>query len=104
MIDDIEYIGFKKADEIAMKMGFAIDDKRRIYAGVKFVLNASTEDGHTFLYFNELVSKACDMLTVNEYIVKIKKKGNCLCDINDFVLNLYIFKHLSVYGCSGRII
>lgn len=70
MIDDIEYIGFKKADEIAMKMGFAIDDHRRIYAGVKFVLNASTEDGHTFLYFNELVSKACDMLTVNEYIIK----------------------------------
>ena len=70
MIDDIEYIGFKKADEIAMKMGFAIDDHRRIYAGVKFVLNASTEDGHTFLYFNELVTKACDMLTVNENIVK----------------------------------
>ena len=70
MIDDIEYIGFKKADEIAMKMGFAIDDYRRIYAGVKFVLNASTEDGHTFLYFNELVTKACDMLTVNENIVK----------------------------------
>lgn len=70
MIDDIEYIGFKKADEIAMKMGFTIDDHRRIYAGVKFVLNASTEDGHTFLYFNELVTKACDMLTVNENIVK----------------------------------
>lgn len=70
MVDDIEYIGFTKADGIAMKMGFKMDDNRRIYAGIKFVLNTSTEDGHTFLYFNELVTKACDMLTVNENIVK----------------------------------
>ena len=96
MIDDIEYIGFKKADEIAMKMGFAIDDNRRIYAGVKFVLNASTEDGHTFLYFNELVTKACDMLTVNESIVKaavhILINDGELVDINNkiFLLPFYM--------------
>jgi exodeoxyribonuclease V alpha subunit len=53
-----------------MKMGFKTDDNKRIYAGIKFVLNTSTEDGHTFLYFSELVTKACDMLSVNENIVK----------------------------------
>lgn len=96
MVDDIEYIGFKKADEIAMKMGFAIDDYRRIYAGVKFVLNASTEDGHTFLYFNELVNKACDILTVNENIVKgtirILINDGELVDVDNkiFLLTLYM--------------
>jgi exodeoxyribonuclease V alpha subunit len=59
-----------KADEIATRMGFKNDDIRRIYAGIKYVLNASTEDGHTFLYLKELIVKSCDVLHVNGDIVK----------------------------------
>lgn len=96
MVDDIEYIGFNKADEIAKKMGFKIDDYRRIYAGVKFVLNASTENGHTFLYENELITKSCEILQVNSKIVKeilfsLIEDGE-LVNINGkiFLLSLYM--------------
>jgi exodeoxyribonuclease V alpha subunit len=70
MVDEIESIGFIKADNIAMKMGFKMDDPKRIYAGVKYVLNTSTEDGHTFLYNDELILKSCEILRVNDAIVK----------------------------------
>jgi exodeoxyribonuclease V alpha subunit len=96
MVDDIEYIGFNKADEIAKKMGFKIDDHRRIYAGVKFVLNASTENGHTFLYENELIAKSCEILQVNSKIVKetlfILIDDGELVNINGkiFLLSLYM--------------
>lgn len=96
MVDDIDYIGFNKADEIAKKMGFKIDDYRRIYAGVKFVLNASTENGHTFLYENELITKSCEILQVNSKIVKeilfsLIEDGE-LVNINGkiFLLSLYM--------------
>lgn len=96
MVDDIEYIGFNKADEIAKKMGFKIDDHRRIYAGVKFVLNASTENGHTFLYENELIAKSCEILQVNSKIVKetlfLLIDDGELVNINGkiFLLSLYM--------------
>jgi exodeoxyribonuclease V alpha subunit len=96
MVDDIEYIGFNKADEIAKKMGFKIDDHRRIYAGVKFVLNASTENGHTFLYENELITKSCEILQVNSKIVKetlfLLIDDGELVNINGkiFLLSLYM--------------
>ena len=96
MVDDIEYIGFNKADEIAKKMGFKIDDHRRIYAGVKFVLNDSTENGHTFLYENELITKSCEILQVNSKIVKetlfLLIDDGELVNINGkiFLLSLYM--------------
>ena len=96
MVDDIEYIGFNKADEIAKKMGLKIDDHRRIYAGVKFVLNDSTENGHTFLYENELITKSCEILQVNSKIVKetlfLLIDDGELVNINGkiFLLSLYM--------------
>ena len=55
MVEDIDGIGFKKADDIALNMGFDKCDEKRIYAGIKYVLTLATEDGHTFLYYNTLL-------------------------------------------------
>ncbi|MBO6047905.1 MAG: ATP-dependent RecD-like DNA helicase [Erysipelotrichaceae bacterium] len=40
LIDDIDGIGFKSADTLAMKIGFTIDDPHRLTAAVKAALNA----------------------------------------------------------------
>lgn len=68
MVEDIDGIGFKKADDIALNMGFDKCDERRIYAGIKYVLTLATEDGHTFLYYNTLLDETRKILGINDSI------------------------------------
>lgn len=58
LIDEVEGIGFKRADEIAFKLGFTEDNPLRIEAAILFALNEYIfSHGHTYLEENEL-SKA----------------------------------------------
>ncbi|MFP4522271.1 MAG: ATP-dependent RecD-like DNA helicase [Fibrobacterota bacterium] len=59
---EIRGIGFKKADEVALKMGIKKDDYRRLAAGIVFLIAKASADGHTFLYREELYSRAFDIL------------------------------------------
>ena len=68
MVEDIDGIGFKKADDIALNMGFDKCDEKRIYAGIKYVLTLATEDGHTFLYYDTLLNETRKILGVNDSI------------------------------------
>ena len=68
MVEDIDGIGFKKADDIALNMGFDKCDEKRIYAGIKYVLTLATEDGHTFLYYDTLLDETRKILGVNDSI------------------------------------
>ena len=49
LAEDIGGIGFKIADEIAMRSGFAPDSDFRIKAAVTFVLNEAAAHGHCYL-------------------------------------------------------
>ena len=68
MVEDIDGIGFKKADDIALNMGFDKCDEKRIYAGIKYVLTLAAEDGHTFLYYDTLLDETRKILGVNDSI------------------------------------
>jgi exodeoxyribonuclease V alpha subunit len=58
LIDEVEGIGFKRADEIAFKLGFSEDNPLRIEAAILFAFNEYIfSHGHTYLEENEL-SKA----------------------------------------------
>ncbi|MDX1933351.1 MAG: ATP-dependent RecD-like DNA helicase [Capsulimonadales bacterium] len=60
---DIWGIGFKSADKIALNLGFAPDDPRRLEAGIVYVLNQEMEGGgHCFLPREMLIVKACEIL------------------------------------------
>ena len=63
-------MGFKKVDDIAIKMGFDLYDEKRVYAGIKYVLNIMTEDGHTYLTNDELIIKSCEILNVENNVVE----------------------------------
>lgn len=67
---DIYGIGFRTADNIAMKMGVSMDSPFRIEAGLKYVLNMSSAEGHCYLPENELIIKAIEILKVNEESIK----------------------------------
>lgn len=70
LADDIFGIGFKMADKIASASGFSPDSPERIKAGIKYILNQASLDGHVFLPLEELTAKTVEILSVNEVLVE----------------------------------
>lgn len=65
LANDIFGIGFKTADGVAEKMGIAKDDPKRVRAGIEFVLNALSNDGHVCYPREEFLDAAQAMLEVS---------------------------------------
>ena len=55
LIDTINGIGFKKADEIAMKAGIAQNDPSRLKAAVRFILQQAAQYGHCYATMHDLL-------------------------------------------------
>lgn len=49
LAEDISGVGFKIADDIAKKSGFALDSVQRIRAGLLYLLNAGTQEGYVYM-------------------------------------------------------
>jgi len=62
---DIYGIGFKTADKIAQKMGFAADAPERLQAGLRYALGTFSDDGHCFAPREELLTTAAELLEVS---------------------------------------
>lgn len=69
LAQDIQGIGFKTADQIAQKMGIPFDSLLRAQAGLRFVLQQATDDGHCALPVEFLKEEAGKLLLVDEKIV-----------------------------------
>ena len=65
LVDDIEGVGFKKADEIANKAGVKVDSEFRIRCGITYVLTQAYTEGHTYLPQEMLISRAVELLGVS---------------------------------------
>ena len=66
LIEDVEGIGFKTADKIAMKLGISFDSELRIRAGVLFALGEIAEkQGSTVAYLEELNTSALAVLELS---------------------------------------
>ena len=48
LADDIWGIGFKTADGIARKMGYEMNDERRLRSGLIYTLNQLADEGHCY--------------------------------------------------------
>lgn len=67
---DIDGIGFKRADEIAMEAGISRDNENRIKSGILYVLGVfASRDGHTFVYKDELISATSKLIEVSTDII-----------------------------------
>lgn len=66
LADDIWGIGFKRADAIAMKNGFATSSPFRIKAGIIFSLKEAQTNGHCYVTTKELLAAAIKLLEVTE--------------------------------------
>ncbi len=66
---DIRGIGFKTADQIAQRMGIAPDSDLRARAGVEYVLQELTQDGHCAYPRDALTEEAIKILDIPSDIV-----------------------------------
>jgi exodeoxyribonuclease V alpha subunit len=63
LIDEIEGIGFIKADEIAQKLGLDLHDDRRIKASIQYALQQiAYQNGDCYLTYDELSQMTKDVL------------------------------------------
>jgi len=63
LAQDVHGIGFRTADEIAVKLGLPRDSIPRLASGLTYVLaQAANDDGHCFLPENELLRRASEIL------------------------------------------
>ncbi len=66
LADDIEGVGFRTADEIAVRVGIRMDSAFRIRSGILYVLLQASTEGHTYLPEEELTRRTGQLLEVGE--------------------------------------
>lgn len=113
---DIFGIGFITADRIAEKLGFDKHSELRAEAGVLYVLNQLSDDGHVYYPYDDLIDKSIEILEVErETIVQAMEvlsqedriiiedlKGNVL--LSETRKAVYLAKfHVSETGVSNRL-
>ena len=79
LADDIFGVGFVTADKIAAKLGIVQDAKIRVEAGILYILNQLSDDGHVYFPYEPLVSKSCEILGVGREPV-VQALGNLVRD------------------------
>ncbi|MEN6470452.1 MAG: ATP-dependent RecD-like DNA helicase [Clostridiaceae bacterium] len=62
LIEEVEGIGFKTADKIAMNAGLEADSPYRLRAGVRYALQWARQEGHTALPREKLTEVAAELL------------------------------------------
>jgi exodeoxyribonuclease V alpha subunit len=119
---DIFGIGFLTADRIAAKLGVAKDSPLRAEAGILYVLNQLSDDGHVYYPYGPLVKKCSEVLEVREDVLPLaferidrERKiviegpavlppGQCLLPDEDDLTPVYLGRlHVSETGISARL-
>lgn len=87
MTEDIEGIGFKRADDIAARIGISPESEYRIRCGLLYVLLQAAGEGHVYLPKRVLLSRTAQLLntpedkaekSLNDLIIEhkvVQKKG-----------------------------
>lgn len=70
LADEIEGIGFKTADNIAINLGIPLDSPKRVQSGIKYTIRELCEDGDTYEPLKTVIYSTADMLEVDDDIVE----------------------------------
>jgi exodeoxyribonuclease V alpha subunit len=70
LADEVDGIGFKTADRVALSMGFSLSSEFRLKSGIRYALSeAAGTSGHMYLPLTDLVGHARHMLGADEDLV-----------------------------------
>ena len=70
LAEDIWGIGFKTADKIAQQMGFDKNSLERCRAGIVFILNELSNDGHCYATRDQLIGSTEEILEIEKNIIE----------------------------------
>ena len=62
---DISGIGFSYADRVALQLGFDTEGIERLEACISFILDQGSNDGHSYLYENQIKTKSSELLKID---------------------------------------
>lgn len=71
---DVDGIGFKTADGIALKNGMKVDSEERTQAGIKFIIEEYSSAGHCSITLPEMVKKALKLSLIEEVLLSVLDK------------------------------
>lgn len=107
LADDISGVGFKIADQIAVRSGIEADSDFRIRSGILYVLNQAAASGHTYLPLEELTRETgyllgIEMPQIDEYLVNLTVDKKVVVKEQEgrksVYLNYYYYTELEVAG------
>lgn len=93
-IGQIDGLGFRKIDAIAMKFGIDKYLDHRIMCGLLYCLSEASRDGHRYLDEIELIDRANKLLILDDVNSK---------EMISNVLDFMIFNNSNVFASAGRI-
>lgn len=70
LAEEVQGIGFKKADHIAQTMGVAANSQHRIKAGIRFALRQASTTGHTYLPKSMLKERVNALLAIDIEVIE----------------------------------
>lgn len=104
--EDIERIGFKTADQIALNLGFPTNSNERIEAGILHSVSKIQEDGHTIALLPRLIEQCALLLSLKpdciqsrvDHLIKEQKLyGLQAFDKNNHLLGLAVQKPIYTF-------
>lgn len=95
LAEDIKGIGFKTADELAMRVGIDTNSVYRIRAGIIYELSLSEVGGHTYLPEDRLIEATGQLLAANREEIerqldKLIVDGEVIAKQRDYVANTVV--------------
>ena len=109
LAEDVFGIGFKMADKIASTLGYGRNDIRRCKAGVIYTLKELSNDGHCFAEYEQLISGACTLLTVERrYVVDaidaLNADEGIIVEQGEIFLPMYYYSEVGVANKLRRML
>ena len=90
LADDIDGVGFKTADEIAVKVGIRIDSDFRIKSGIFYTLCQAVGQGHVYVPQDELEPQVKSLLLVD------------IQDFDKYIMDLAVDKKVIIKEIDGQ--
>ncbi|MDD6339424.1 MAG: ATP-dependent RecD-like DNA helicase [Butyrivibrio sp.] len=90
LADDMEGVGFKIADSIAMKSGVELNSPYRIKSGILYTMRQAVAAGHTYVPMNILCEKTANML------------GTFIDNEEDILMELIMERKIKITDVDGQ--
>jgi exodeoxyribonuclease V alpha subunit len=80
LAEDIERIGFKTADKIALNLGFPTNSKERVDAGIMHTMQTLEDEGHTLGTQQAITEHALKLLGVEPHLIQERIRALIECE------------------------